>query len=296
MYLSVLVWLVAGAGALLGLMRLGRHLLSQIDLLMLNRVIERQCEQGHWDRVALMLQAAAAPDLPYCLALCEVIRLGARLREQRAHGSVQAQLTSLFEDAYERNREPTRRTGWLSRLGLLLLAAAALVALGTASLDGPLLAGLLGSGALLGLAELLAVVRDRRSRAAAAQLLPRLAAAVTRVSDHGTSATAPSTWHSGTVRALRGDTLLGAGKLTGKIFKIGRLSSADLEIHDPEVSRMHAVIEPDERGEAQILDLGSEGGTWVNGERVRKHPLRPADVIELGARRSIRLVRSDSLD
>ena len=70
--------------------------------------------------------------------------------------------------------------------------------------------------------------------------------------------------------------------LTDRTIKIGKLSSSHLRIDDDDVSRMHAVVETVAGGQVFILDLGSASGTYVNGQRVTKHPLRTGDEITLG--------------
>ncbi|MDF1564315.1 MAG: adenylate/guanylate cyclase domain-containing protein [Deltaproteobacteria bacterium] len=48
---------------------------------------------------------------------------------------------------------------------------------------------------------------------------------------------------------------------------IGRHSSADLRLASKRISRRHAMLKIDGR-EAVLTDLGSQNGTWVNGQRV----------------------------
>jgi Family of unknown function (DUF6232)/FHA domain len=62
---------------------------------------------------------------------------------------------------------------------------------------------------------------------------------------------------------------------------IGRDSSSDVFVDDPEVSRHHADLV--RRGRDWfIVDAGSSNGTSVNGEKVREMTLRPGDCISLG--------------
>jgi DNA-binding SARP family transcriptional activator len=66
---------------------------------------------------------------------------------------------------------------------------------------------------------------------------------------------------------------------------IGRTNSAELTLHDPRVSRRHAIIRPLADGYA-IEDLGSTNGSQVNGELLSPHQLRPltdGDRIDIGA-------------
>lgn len=63
---------------------------------------------------------------------------------------------------------------------------------------------------------------------------------------------------------------------------VGRHASSNLVLPDLEVSRGHAVIERDAQGQVTITDLGSANGTYVNGQRVTRHILRPGDRLTLG--------------
>jgi predicted component of type VI protein secretion system len=69
---------------------------------------------------------------------------------------------------------------------------------------------------------------------------------------------------------------------------IGRATTNDLAIPaDPELSRLHAVLEP--IGEEWcVRDLASSNGTFVNGERVwSDRPLRHGDEIRIGRTRVV---------
>ncbi len=62
---------------------------------------------------------------------------------------------------------------------------------------------------------------------------------------------------------------------------IGRAVDCDISIPDPLVSRKHArlVLNP---GGGRIIDLGSDNGTFVNGQRVVDSPIVEGDLVELG--------------
>src|SRR5688572_7445430 len=66
-----------------------------------------------------------------------------------------------------------------------------------------------------------------------------------------------------------------------RTIKIGRLSSAQLKLDDPSVSRIHAVIEFS-GNEPSIIDMGSTTGTLVNGARVQKVKVQSGDQIQIG--------------
>ncbi|MEV4438448.1 FHA domain-containing protein [Streptomyces sp. NPDC049577] len=55
---------------------------------------------------------------------------------------------------------------------------------------------------------------------------------------------------------------------------------------DPKIARRQAVLHPDTDGGYLVEDLGSPGGTFVNGGRVRgRMPLEPGDELQIGDRR-----------
>lgn len=78
-----------------------------------------------------------------------------------------------------------------------------------------------------------------------------------------------------------GDELLGEETFSNNVIKIGRLSTVDLKLEDPTVSRVHAQIEATSDG-FLIKDMGSSAGTIVNGEKVEKSILKDGDELLLG--------------
>lgn len=77
-----------------------------------------------------------------------------------------------------------------------------------------------------------------------------------------------------------------AGKtvpLSRGVYTIGR-SAADISIHDPELSRVHAVLAVS--NDALVLrDRKSANGVWVNGSRVERSPVTTDSDIRIGASR-----------
>lgn len=63
---------------------------------------------------------------------------------------------------------------------------------------------------------------------------------------------------------------------------IGRASSSSLQLVEQEVSRQHARIVEDEHGNHVIEDLRSSNGTFVDGEPITRHVLRPHSVLTIG--------------
>src|ERR1700682_1614 len=72
-------------------------------------------------------------------------------------------------------------------------------------------------------------------------------------------------------------------------FSIGRQAESHLVIRDSRASRSHARIVV-EGGGYVIEDAGSRHGTFVNGQRIRKQPLRTSDKIEFGVQDSYQLI------
>ena len=62
---------------------------------------------------------------------------------------------------------------------------------------------------------------------------------------------------------------------------IGRSSSCDVVLDDRRVSRQHARIES-VGSQAQLVDLGSGNGTFLNGRKVKSENLLTGDVIQIG--------------
>ncbi len=87
-----------------------------------------------------------------------------------------------------------------------------------------------------------------------------------------------------TLKVYRGEDLLRTEQFARDIIKIGRLSSAHLCLEDDRISRIHAVIEV-AHGSVSIIDMGSAEGTFVNGKRVSRGPIRGGDEIALGGLR-----------
>jgi pSer/pThr/pTyr-binding forkhead associated (FHA) protein len=73
-------------------------------------------------------------------------------------------------------------------------------------------------------------------------------------------------------------------ELTAPIMTVGRDETADIQVDEPLVSRLHARIE--RRGEAfVVLDLGSTNYTRVNGERVSERTLTHGDEVHFARAR-----------
>ena len=79
--------------------------------------------------------------------------------------------------------------------------------------------------------------------------------------------------------------------LTGAVMTVGRDETADIQVDEPLVSRLHARIE--RRGQDHVLlDLGSTNYTRVNGERVLERALTHGDEIRFARARCVFLAES----
>ena len=68
--------------------------------------------------------------------------------------------------------------------------------------------------------------------------------------------------------------------LNKPVLNLGRRNNNDIVINDLRVSRLHAQIRKTRDG-YMIFDVGSSGGTFVNGERISCYLLQTGDVISL---------------
>ena len=87
----------------------------------------------------------------------------------------------------------------------------------------------------------------------------------------------------------------GGPVLTGEIrpddrpLQIGRGTSCDVVLADLAVSRRHARIQW-QGAELVLKDLGSSGGTFVNGERIDRRLLQLGDVVRFGPKTEYEVV------
>lgn len=77
-------------------------------------------------------------------------------------------------------------------------------------------------------------------------------------------------------------------ELSGERVTIGRRSDSDIQLDDPTVSGLHAMLElrPDTYLEGAfvvtVVDMNSTNGLYVNDEKVAKRRLNAGDVIRIG--------------
>ena len=63
--------------------------------------------------------------------------------------------------------------------------------------------------------------------------------------------------------------------------RIGTSEAAEIQLHDPGVSRLHAEVRRDEDG-VRLVDLGSKNGCWLGGSRIRDATVSPGTRFRLG--------------
>jgi pSer/pThr/pTyr-binding forkhead associated (FHA) protein/outer membrane biosynthesis protein TonB len=85
-----------------------------------------------------------------------------------------------------------------------------------------------------------------------------------------------------TFEIYEGDEFLHREEMSAESITIGRGAAAMLRVENDALAELHAVINIGDDGAVQLLDLGGEGGTKVNGEEVNNTALRTGDTIEVG--------------
>lgn len=81
---------------------------------------------------------------------------------------------------------------------------------------------------------------------------------------------------------MQGSDVVRTEDLDQDVIKVGKLSSSHLRLDDPNVSRIHAVIERASDGSFSVIDLGSATGTYVNNEKVTKAQVQSGDTLRFG--------------
>lgn len=88
----------------------------------------------------------------------------------------------------------------------------------------------------------------------------------------------------------RAQLVLLAGDAVGKVHivgaskvSIGRAEDATIRVFGDAVSRRHAELERNDKGQFVLRDLGSRNGTFVDGEPITERELRFGDRVQIGA-------------
>ena len=90
-----------------------------------------------------------------------------------------------------------------------------------------------------------------------------------------------------TFAVYRGEELLRRDTFAQEVIRIGKDPKSHLCLDDEQAARMHAVVEAVSENDVTLIDLGSETGTLVNGERVNKALLHRGDEIRVGEMRIV---------
>jgi len=77
------------------------------------------------------------------------------------------------------------------------------------------------------------------------------------------------------------------------VTSAGRDPRSDVFLDDVTVSRRHAEFRS-ERGELQVVDIGSLNGTYVNGEPIDSAVLTNGDEIQMGKFRLVLLIQPET--
>src|SRR5690606_4768545 len=80
----------------------------------------------------------------------------------------------------------------------------------------------------------------------------------------------------------RGSQLVKTSEFSDESITIGKGPAAMLSVEDASIADLHCVINVEEDGSVQLLDLGSDLGTKVNGVAVANQRLTSGDTIEIG--------------
>src|SRR5271163_1146208 len=72
-------------------------------------------------------------------------------------------------------------------------------------------------------------------------------------------------------------------------LRMGRQPDNELVLRDTRVSRVQAQITAENGGHV-LEDMGSRHGTFVNGEKISRHELKPGDSIEFGVPNSYKVI------
>lgn len=84
------------------------------------------------------------------------------------------------------------------------------------------------------------------------------------------------------IEILAGGEVVETLELSDDKIKVGKLATSQVNIDDPSVSRIHALIERKGEGRYQAIDLGSASGTYVNGKKITKASVGDGDEIQFG--------------
>jgi hypothetical protein len=95
---------------------------------------------------------------------------------------------------------------------------------------------------------------------------------------------------------FQGENFLRREEINAESVTIGKGPAAMLRLDDPGVADLHAVININDDGSVQLLDLGSQTGTAVNNERVSNVSLSNGDMIGIGGIRIVVGISAEAME
>ena len=265
------MWSAALLAALFATWRLTRIFPARVNVAMAN---------------AMVIKLVRAGDLDRAKKLCSAAPRSVYLASARAALDAPDDPRPAFEDAFGRAIAPYDAARWMDVAALLAGLLAVVIAATTARVSvPPLVVG--AAAAAVAAFDLRAMRRLRRDAPpACAELVDAIlsrARPTVPPPPPADEVSADPEPPGGEVLVLvatdRGEEI--RVPLDREVVKIGKLASSHLPLDHPSVSRMHAVIETTPEG-STIIDLGSTGGTRVNGAPVNKAALADGDEIEIG--------------
>lgn len=78
-----------------------------------------------------------------------------------------------------------------------------------------------------------------------------------------------------------------------KTYRLGRANTNDIVLDNTWVSRQHAMLQIEENGTVNAIDMGSANGTMINGHRIyAPTPLRSGDLIQIGGKSTLTFLQN----
>jgi hypothetical protein len=220
--------------------------------------------------------------------LCAAVPGSIFLRAVRGALETSGEPRAAFTETFDRALAPYQAGRWLDLAALAAGPTGVVIAATASPVSVPVI--LLGAAAaLIALRNLRALGRLRRDGPAAFAAIAQALEASSRPLVPPPPPAAEDT--AGEPLDEGGDILIliatvdgeeiGRIALDREVIKVGKIASSHFQLDHPSVSRVHAIIETTTEG-STIIDLGSTGGTRINGARINKAPITEGDEIGIG--------------
>lgn len=286
--MDAVVWVAVALGAALAIARLWQLRAMAIDHAMFARLAIKLIREGKADRARKLTFAAPAAAL--ALVARALLVQATTLRASAGAPSLRESLEACRSEALDAQMARVTRHRAVSILALVLVWAPILrLMLGG---DGVAwgLYGLAGLGtAAAGWAEWMTHRLSTEVPAESAAIVAALLEPPPASPDASPFRVAPRLDADDEVVPAEGEIVVVVRRkgephatvpLSSDIIKIGKAPTSHVCLDDPAVSRMHAVVERS-GATLTVIDLGSDNGTHVRGERVNKTTLGPGDVVRI---------------